>query len=155
MSKIGDYSRQFSYEKYFKLRRKFFHSKGILADYYLFRISRIEAKNCSYFATGRLTRDVFEDNRPILPHGIMGIVISGECFIGKNCTIFQNVNLVISKGKAPVIGDEVVLGAGCIIVGGVRIGNHSKIGAGCVVACDVPDYATVVMQKPKIIIKDQ
>jgi serine O-acetyltransferase len=144
----------FSYKKYFKLRRKFFHTKGLLSNYYLFRISRIEAKNGCFFATGRLKRDVFEDNLPILPHGLMGIVISGESYIGKNCTIFQQVNVIISKGKAPVIGDNVVLGAGCIIVGGVKIGNNVKIGAGCVVACDIPNHATVVMQKPRIIVKD-
>lgn len=33
------------------------------------------------------------------------------------------------------------------------MGNDVKIGAGCVVAIDIPDNATVVMQKPRIIVK--
>ena len=33
------------------------------------------------------------------------------------------------------------------------IGNRLKIGAGCIVAVDIPDDATVVMEKPRIIIK--
>lgn len=35
------------------------------------------------------------------------------------------------------------------------IGDNVKIGAGCVVAVDVPDNATVVMDKPRIIIRQK
>ena len=34
-----------------------------------------------------------------------------------------------------------------------RIGNNVKIGAGCIVVTDIPDDAVVVMNKPRIIIK--
>lgn len=35
----------------------------------------------------------------------------------------------------------------------VHIGNNVKIGANCVVVEDIPDNATVVLQKPRIILK--
>ena len=53
------------------------------------------------------------------------------------------------KSGAPVIGDNVYIGAGAKIIGGVRIGNNVRIGAGCVVVEDVPDNCTVVMPKPR------
>ena len=43
--------------------------------------------------------------------------------------------------------------AGAIIIGNVVIGNRVKIGAGCVVTDSIPDGATVVMEKPRIILK--
>ena len=40
-----------------------------------------------------------------------------------------------------------------MIVGNVKIGDHVKIGAGAVVCSDVPDYATVVAQPPRLILR--
>lgn len=48
-----------------------------------------------------------------------------------------------------------LIGAGAKIIGPVKIGNHVKIGAGCVVTIDVPDDATVVMDKPRIILHNK
>lgn len=44
------------------------------------------------------------------------------------------------------------IGAGAKIIGSITIGDNVKIGAGCIVVEDVPDNATVVMNKPRIII---
>ena len=46
-------------------------------------------------------------------------------------------------GTAPKIGDNVIIGAGARIFGGVIIGNNVSIGANAVVVHDVPDNATV------------
>lgn len=51
------------------------------------------------------------------------------------------------------IGDNVLIGAGAKILPRVHIGDNVKIGANCVVVEDIPDGATVVLQKPRIIIK--
>ncbi len=51
------------------------------------------------------------------------------------------------------IGDNVFIGAGAKILSGVTIGNNVKIGANAVVVEDIPDNATVVLQKPRIITK--
>lgn len=94
-----------------------------------------------------------------LPHGPNGIFISRGALIGKNCVIFQQVTigsntLKDSKKKgAPVIGDNVYIGAGAKIIGNVVVGNNCRIGANAVVANDVPDNSTIVLQHPRVIEK--
>ena len=74
--------------------------------------------------------------------------------IGKNCLIAANCQIIDSNGHAisiherkkdqgksnpVIIGENVWLGTGCIILPGVKIGNNSIIAAGSVVNCDVPE----------------
>lgn len=77
--------------------------------------------------------------------------MGGDAKIGKGCIIYHQVTIA---GGGVVIGDHVMLGAGAKILPNVRIGNHVKVGANCVVVEDIPDNATVVLQKPKIINKN-
>lgn len=99
-------------------------------------------------------------SEPIFPHGISGIFISGGAKIGKNCVIFQQVTIGSntlsdsSSRGAPTIGDNVYIGAGAKIIGNVTIGNNVRIGANAVVVTDVPDNSVVVMNKPRIIRKE-
>ncbi|MBP3557009.1 MAG: hypothetical protein J6K20_04815 [Thermoguttaceae bacterium] len=44
-----------------------------------------------------------------------------------------------------------MLGAGCKILGDVRIGDNVKIGANAVVVCDVPDNCTAVGVPARIV----
>lgn len=55
----------------------------------------------------------------------------------------------------PTIGDNVYIGAGAILIGGIKIGNNVKIGAGAIVVNDIPDNATVVCEKARVIIKNK
>ncbi len=96
---------------------------------------------------------------PCFPHGLNGICISSSAKIGKGCTIFHQVTigsntLLDSDGQgSPIIGDNVFIGCGAKIIGGVRVGNNVRIGANCVVVEDVPDNCTVVLGKPRVIPK--
>jgi serine O-acetyltransferase len=79
-----------------------------------------------------------------------GVVI-GASRIGANVTIFQGVTL---GAKAldmeydvrlrPEVGDNVVLGAGAKILGGLHIGDHVTVGANAVVVESVESGNTVV-----------
>lgn len=105
---------------------------------------------CAYRHGGYIGPDAVIQGRPTLPHGLQGIFISRYASVGKNCWIYQNVTIGEVNRKAPVIGDDCLIGAGAVIVGDIRIGNRVKIGAGAVVNMDVPDDCTVVSQAARI-----
>ncbi|MHA5067737.1 serine acetyltransferase [Cetobacterium somerae] len=95
------------------------------------------------------------------PHQLYGVFISDKAKIGNQCTIFHQVtigsNFLEIKREtlgAPEIGDNVYIGAGAKIIGNIKIGNNVKIGANCVVVNDIPNNSTVVLNKPRIIIKE-
>jgi serine O-acetyltransferase len=76
------------------------------------------------------------------------IVIHPRARIGRNCNISQGVTLSqANRGPRkgyPVVGDDVYIGPGAVLVGAVRVGNNVAIGANCVVTKDMPDDAVVV-----------
>lgn len=83
------------------------------------------------------------------PH-TSGTVV-GAWRIGSNVTIFQGVTLGskeldmgFDQRLRPDVGDNVVLGAGCKILGGIRIGDHATVGANSVVVNSVEPGSTVV-----------
>jgi serine O-acetyltransferase len=80
-----------------------------------------------------------------------GTIMNAASTIGKNCTVLHGVTIGGGRGGAPILGDNVYIGAGAIIIGGVHIGNNVKIGAGAIVVDDVPDNCTVVCEKSRII----
>lgn len=55
------------------------------------------------------------------------------------------------KNGAPYIRNNVFIGAGAILIGGITIGNNVKIGAGAIVVENIPDDCTVVSEKAKFI----
>jgi serine acetyltransferase len=77
-----------------------------------------------------------------------GIVIHGNVVIGNNCIIRQGVtigNRYINKPtEAPVIGDNVNIGAGAKLLGNITIGDNVNIGANAVVIHDVPQNGLYV-----------
>ena len=85
-----------------------------------------------------------------MPHP-NGIVVHPDTRIGPNCLVFQQVTLAVGNNGAPRIGGHVDIGTGAKILGGVTIGDHSKIGANAVVLEDVPAFATAVGIPARII----
>lgn len=73
--------------------------------------------------------------------------------IGENVYVNHLVTLGEKDGKKPIIGNNVQLHAGCIVIGGVTIGDNAIIGAGTVVVKDVPENAVVVGNPGRIIEK--
>ena len=79
----------------------------------------------------------------VLVHSL-GVVINTSVRGGQNVVIEHQVTIGAEKGTSPVLGNDVFIGAGAKILGGVKIGHGAKVGAKAVVLDDVPDGATVV-----------
>lgn len=85
-------------------------------------------------------------------HGFSTIIAAKE--IGEYCDINQQVTVGYKGDSAAVIGNNVKICAGAIIVGGVKIEDGAKIGAGAVVTHDV-EANDVVVGVPAKTIKHQ
>lgn len=101
--------------------------------------------------------DAIFKGRPILPHGVSGIFITQNAVIGVNAVIFQQVTIganTIQGSKsygAPILGDNVYIGAGAKIIGSAKIGDNVRIGANAVVVNVIPNNSTVVCASTTII----
>lgn len=142
----------YNHTKYWTRRQKLFNNKLSLLKrlYYYVYIKRCDAKHLSSFGT-TISGGATFSSPPKLPHGMNGIIVGSDAVIGRDVYIYQQVKIL--EGGV-VIGDNVLLGSGCKILRHVHIGNNVRVGANCIVVDDIPDGATVVMQKPRIIIKD-
>ena len=76
-----------------------------------------------------------------------GIIVSGFAKFGDNCRIRNGVTIGlrrIDEQFAPVIGNNVDIGAGAKLLGPITIGDNVIIGANAVVLCDVPANSIAV-----------
>lgn len=145
--KIIDYSRGNNMGCFWRLYRLQKRTgEGLWRDVLIFMMSR-----CAHRHGGYIGPDTVIKGNLTLPHGLHGIFISRYAEIGENCWIYQNVTIGEVNRKAPVIGDNCLIGAGAVIIGGVKIGSHVKVGAGAVVNTDIPDGCTVVSQPVRIV----
>lgn len=86
-------------------------------------------------------------------YGGMGVVIHSKSIIGVNCTICQQVSIGGNSRfpEVPVIGNNVYIAKGSIVMGGITIGNNVTIGANAVVTKPIPDNAIVAGVPTKIL----
>lgn len=76
-----------------------------------------------------------------------GVIVSGYAKFGDHCRIRNGVVVGLKNVEepgAPVIGNNVDIGAGAKVLGKIRIGNNVLIGANAVVITDVPDNSIAV-----------
>src|SRR5690242_6761703 len=85
--------------------------------------------------------------RFFIDHG-MGVVIGETAEIGNDVMLYQGVTLGGTSTRRvkrhPTLRDNVVVGAGAKIIGGIEVGENARVGAGSVVVTNVPPNATVV-----------
>lgn len=74
----------------------------------------------------------------------VGIVMNSRVKGGERVVLESGVVVGSEKGLTPVLGDDIFVGAGAKIIGGIVIGNGAKVGANAVVVKDVPEKTTVV-----------
>jgi serine O-acetyltransferase len=72
------------------------------------------------------------------------IVLSPAARVGGHATIHPGVTLGLHHGRAPVVGERVYLGPGSKAWGAVTIGDDVTLGANCVVTKPVAAGTTVV-----------
>lgn len=88
--------------------------------------------------------------RTVFFHRGIGCVVHPIAKIGSDCKIFQGVTLgskwsnATCTGDAPHIGNNVMIGAGAVILGDIYVGDNTIIGANAVVTCDIPDNSIAV-----------
>ena len=87
---------------------------------------------------------VFVGDGSRFAHNGLGVIVHYKTRIGNNTVIQGNVVLGGKDGEAPRIGDNCLIGAGAVLLGGITIGDNSLIGANAVVLEDVPPNCTVV-----------
>ena len=81
-------------------------------------------------------------------HGV-GIVISHGAVVGPGCVLSQNITLGESidpftrKVGAPMLGSNVHIGAGAVLLGPICVGNETKIMANAVLDRSVPPRSLV------------
>jgi serine O-acetyltransferase len=82
------------------------------------------------------------------------VVINGKAEIGKNCTLSHIVNIgQTNRGKragCPIIGNDVFIGTGAVIVGKIIIGDNVLIAPNSLVNFDVPSNS-IVFGNPAVV----
>jgi serine O-acetyltransferase len=86
----------------------------------------------------------------VILHSV-GLVVNSAVRGGTNVVLEGGVTIGAEKKKTPVLGDNVFVGAGARIIGGVSIGNEARIGANAVVVEDIPEGATAVGVPARIV----
>ncbi len=79
-----------------------------------------------------------------------GIVINKNAKVGKNCKL-HGQNCIGNNGKTEevaTIGDNVDIGIGAKIIGGIRLGNNIVIGANSVVTKDFQEDNITILGTP-------
>lgn len=81
------------------------------------------------------------------------VFIHANAKLGANCTLRHGVTIGNRhfNGPVPVIEDDVEIGAGAQVLGGIRIGRGATIGAMSLVLKDIPPGATAVGIPAKIV----
>ena len=92
--------------------------------------------------------------RPRFYHRLHGVFIHPNAVIGDDVSIYQGVTigaLDVDDVRAPVVEAGVLIGAGAVLLGPIVVGHGARVGAGAVIVRDVPEGATVVPAKARLL----
>ena len=136
-------------ERLIKKSIELFHKKGRLNRYRAIRLSHYIHRNFACVVSPRVTigKNLY------IAHA-HGIHIGKTTIIGDDCKIYPGAMIVSAiKGDHGLrdqgltwharIGNDVTLGARCLIIGHITIGDDVTIGAGAIVTKDVPSHTVV------------
>ena len=117
-------------------------------------------RDCNICSHCLIENDVVVGDRVTVKSGVQlwdGLRVGNDVFIGPNATFTNdrhpssgNRNFDIRR---TVLDEGCSIGAGAVILPGVRIGRAAMVGAGAVVTRDVPPNVTVVGNPARILEK--
>lgn len=127
--------------------------------HWLWQVGR---KDLAYFLQMRSSEIYGVDIHPAarIGKGIMidhahSIVIGETAVVGDNVSMLHSVTLggtgKEDEQRHPIIGNEVLIGAGAKVLGNINVGCCSRIAAGSVVLADVPPASTVAGVPAKVV----
>ncbi|KGE14150.1 serine O-acetyltransferase [Sphingobacterium deserti] len=129
-----------------------FYKPNKFLKYYYGRQKNILGRKLGFF----IPAGCFGPGLKVYHYG--SILINPKTRIGKNCTLHGNCCLG-SKGvypdDSPVIGDNVDIGQGAQVLGGITIANGVKIGAGAIVTKSILEPNVTVVGIPARIVHQQ
>ena len=96
------------------------------------RLNRV-INSCDIPSSTRIGKNV------AFKHNALGVVINPYTIIGDNCVIYQNVTFAGKDEKRPVLGKNVMIGSGAVMLGGVDIADNARVGANAVVTHSFPE----------------
>lgn len=123
--------------------------------YRLRKNNKIMSKLLQFFYPPMKSIEISGDIEPglVIYHGYSTIIHATK--IGENFSTYQNVTIGrgnnINERYTPIIGDNVVVYTGAVVLGGITIGDNVKIGAGSVVIKDVPSNCVVAGNPAKVV----
>lgn len=114
--------------------------------------------NCNICSHCFIEDDVVIGERVTIKSGVQlwnGLQVGNDVFIGPNATFTNDRHPQSGHHKfqllTTVLEDGCSIGAGAVILPGVRIGQGAMVGAGAVVTRDVPAGATVVGNPARVL----
>jgi maltose O-acetyltransferase len=136
--------------RFFPLKARLLSLSGVDIHATARLYSSVKIVTSGHLAIGAGT---FIGQQVLIGGGDASISIGSHCDIAPRVTILSGSHEIAVAGpksagkgnsKPIVIEDGVWIGAGSLILGGVRIGQRSVIGAGSVVVRDIPPHCVAV-----------
>lgn len=87
---------------------------------------------------------------------IGGVHINPGAVLGRNCDIAHRVTIgasAMGRSGIPVLGDEVYVGTGAVLMGKIKVGNGARIAANTLVMTNVPAGATVMGVPGRVVMR--
>src|SRR5579872_6967918 len=78
---------------------------------------------------------------------IGGVHINPGAVLGRNCNLTHRITIgasAMGRSGIPIVGDDVYIGTGAVLVGKIKVGSGAKIAANTLVMTNVPEGATVM-----------
>jgi serine O-acetyltransferase len=80
-----------------------------------------------------------------------GVVIGPGCVVGAHCIVMQGATLGIGGVESPQLGDDVFVGPGAVLLGGIAVGDGSIIGANAVLLQSFPPGSFIAGVPAKLV----